>query len=75
MSTSERAFNQVKAILGKLDRSIDQARQKRLQTVPAAVARDGAPPASGIGRAQPLRSPSGDKGRSESSSAFQRWNH
>jgi hypothetical protein len=30
MGTSERAFNQVKEILGKLDRSIDQARQKRL---------------------------------------------
>jgi len=31
MSTSDKAFNQVKAILGKLDRSIDQAREKRLQ--------------------------------------------
>ena len=30
MGTSERTFNQVKEILGKLDRSIDQARQKRL---------------------------------------------
>ena len=29
MSTSERAFNQVKAILNKLDRSIDEAREKR----------------------------------------------
>ncbi len=32
MSTSERAFNQVKAILGKLDRSIDEAREKRTRT-------------------------------------------
>jgi hypothetical protein len=30
MGTSERAFNQVKEILGKLDRSIDQARERRL---------------------------------------------
>lgn len=30
MSTSERALKQVKEILGKLDRSIDQAREKRL---------------------------------------------
>jgi len=30
MSTSDRAFNQVKEILEKLDRSIDAARSKRL---------------------------------------------
>jgi hypothetical protein len=30
MSTREKAFNQVKAILGKIDRSIDEARAKRL---------------------------------------------
>lgn len=34
MSTSDRTFNQVKAILGKLDQSIDQARERR--THPAA---------------------------------------
>lgn len=34
MSTSDRAFNQVKAILGKLDRSIDQARERRTQPEP-----------------------------------------
>ena len=31
MSTSQHAFNQVKSILGKLERDIDQARQKRLR--------------------------------------------
>ena len=39
MSTSQRTFEQVKSILGKLDRDIDAARQKRLQTrTPAPVA-------------------------------------
>ncbi len=71
MSTSERAFNQVKAILGKLDRSIDQARQKRLQTIPPLPTRQ-AGQASPIGRAQPLRNPP-DKDRPGSSAAFQRW--
>jgi hypothetical protein len=71
MSTSERAFNQVKAILGKLDRSIDQARQKRLQTVPPVPSRQAGLPGP-IGRAQPLRNPA-DKDRPGSSNAFQRW--
>jgi hypothetical protein len=45
MSTSEKAFEQVKSILGKLDRSIDAARQRRLQGVlkPLAVS-----PSSGV---------------------------
>lgn len=30
MGTSNQSFNQVKSILGKLDRSIDEARAKRL---------------------------------------------
>lgn len=30
MGSSQQAFNQVKAILGKLDRSIDEARERRL---------------------------------------------
>ncbi len=34
MGPSEKSFNQVKAILGKLDRSIDQLRERR--TTPAA---------------------------------------
>jgi hypothetical protein len=69
MSTSERSFNQVRAILNKLDRSIDEAREKRLQpaapppaapqsfaAVPAAPKPAPAPvPASQYGRAQPLR--------------------
>ncbi|MFG0285765.1 MAG: hypothetical protein ACF8R7_15220 [Phycisphaerales bacterium JB039] len=61
MGTSERTFNQVKEILGKLDRSIDQARQKRLHgdTPP-----DEQPASDASGdptrrRARPLR-PSGE---------------
>jgi hypothetical protein len=30
MATSQKAFDQVKSILGKLDRNIDQTRQRRL---------------------------------------------
>jgi hypothetical protein len=49
MSTSERTFNQVKAILNKLDRAVDDARNKRTtptpapQAVPAAPAPSSAP--------------------------------
>jgi hypothetical protein len=32
MSTSQRAFDQVKSLLGKLDRDIDAARARRLNT-------------------------------------------
>lgn len=42
MSTSDRSFEQVKNILGKLDRNIDAARARRLHTnspVPAGVPR------------------------------------
>jgi hypothetical protein len=35
MSTSQRTFDQVKNILGKLDRNIDAARAKRTQVRPA----------------------------------------
>ncbi len=34
MGPSEKTFNQVKNILGKLDRSIDQLRQKRTTPAP-----------------------------------------
>jgi len=70
MSTSERTFNQVKAILSKLDRAVDDARNRR--TTPSAPAAAVAPvpiapiataPApvaapkstSQYGRAQPIR--------------------
>lgn len=36
MSTSQRSFDQVKSILGKLDRDIDAARARRLQSRPSA---------------------------------------
>lgn len=42
MSTSDKSFNQVRAILNKLDRSIDAAREKRLQP---AMPTPAAPPA------------------------------
>jgi hypothetical protein len=47
MGPSEKAFNQVKSILGKLDRNIDQLREQR-KTPPAPVATQPAP-----GRAEP----------------------
>ena len=34
MGPSNKAYNEVKAILGKLDRSIDDARKRRLDTGP-----------------------------------------
>ncbi|MBX3357856.1 MAG: hypothetical protein KF745_05455 [Phycisphaeraceae bacterium] len=37
MSTSKHAFDQVKSILGKLDRSIDAARARRLEPAAPAV--------------------------------------
>jgi hypothetical protein len=38
MGPSEKAFNQVKSILGKLDRSIDQLREQRTTPPAPAVA-------------------------------------
>lgn len=71
MSTSQRTFEQVKSILGKLDRDIDAARQKRLQlrspqqAQPAAAPAPASAPAtprplatpgsSGFGRATPMQ--------------------
>lgn len=49
MGPSEKSFNQVKAILGKLDRNIDQLRERRStgrEAAPAATPADAA-------RAQP----------------------
>ena len=37
MGPSEKSFNQVRSILGKLDRSIDEARAKRTQLPPAST--------------------------------------
>lgn len=61
---SERAFKQVKSILGKLDRSISEARAKRLDRRPDSPA-DGLKggneptrtptPGTTFGRAKPLR--------------------
>jgi len=72
MASSSQAFNQVKNILGKLDRSIDQARARRLgdpepSREPAhnptqdhgANSDQDAPNQKRYGRARPIR-PSGD---------------
>ena len=60
MSTSQRSFEQVKSILGKLDRDIDAARERRLQQrtpvpVPIAAPAGFVPPPSVA--PPPLRSP------------------
>jgi hypothetical protein len=77
MSTSQRTLEQVKSILGKLDRRIDAVRAQRLggplppqgpgpglgaasggaagPAIGTSELRGKEPPASGYGRAQPLR--------------------
>lgn len=55
MGTSERTFNQVKDILVKLDRSIDRAREKRLDVKPPVPAAHEDVADRPIGRARPLR--------------------
>ena len=63
MSTSDRTISQVRAILSKLDRSIDEARNRRTQPPMPAAAPQPTPqppppqpaaPSSAFGRAQPL---------------------
>ncbi len=59
MSTSDKTFTQVKDILRKLERSIDQAREKRLHLDDEDATESPAPsprPAE-PGRAQPLQAP------------------
>ena len=71
MSKTDRAFNQVKAILGKLDDSIDEARRRRLHKEEPETA---AEPVSGrqkFGRAQPLRPSTDHPGRA---TPLNRWN-
>ncbi len=71
MSTSQHTIDQVRSILGRLDRSIDQAREKRLhggpesRPIPETPARSeqatrtqAPPPAVGPARAVPNRAPS-----------------
>jgi len=55
MGTSPEAFNEVRNLLKKLDRSIDAARSRRLSTDDRdeTVATDGA--ARSMGRAKPIR--------------------
>lgn len=71
MGPSEKTFNQVKSILGKLDRSIDQLRAQRTtppqpapsapapeqtRTIPAQPLPQNTRPPSIFGRATPIRS-------------------
>ncbi len=65
MGTSERTFNQVKDILVKLDRSIDRAREKRLDVKPQDAPSHDHVEDRPIGRARPLRPAHG--------TAFQRF--
>ncbi|MFI4871388.1 MAG: hypothetical protein ACIARQ_06215 [Phycisphaerales bacterium JB061] len=70
MTTSQHTFDQVRSILGRLDRSIDQAREKRLHgdeepaatetAAPAGRTEPSAPPPPAVGpaRATPARAPS-----------------
>jgi hypothetical protein len=57
MSTSERTINQVRAILSKLDRSIDEAREKRTQPPPAPVQAAPAPAPAPISPTQLIGGP------------------
>lgn len=75
MTTSERSFNQVKSILHKLDRSIDEARERRTQQrsgTPSTPVRETPTPApappggSPYGRATPIPA-------SRSGGTPQRW--
>ena len=53
MGSSGKAFDEVKAILGKLDRSIDQARHKRLGPDEVETSENHGTPESGlIGRGE-----------------------
>jgi hypothetical protein len=71
MSTSERTISQVRAILSKLDRSIDEARDRRLYAVePGAIPgatpapMDDAPPPPPIPAPTPAQNGNGAPGRS-----------
>lgn len=67
MSGSERAFDKVKSILGKLDRNIDAARERRLQgtrvpapkpaSIPPSVVPAATPATALIGTAEAARVP------------------
>lgn len=83
MTISDQKFDKVRAILGKLDKSIDEARRRRLghtDESPARVEQEPARPASdssnesgqtsGFGRAQPLNRPVEPQGPNNS---LERW--
>ncbi len=54
MTTSRQTFTQVKDILKKLDRSIEQAREKRLQGETEPPERNGEPSARPAPKTEPL---------------------
>ena len=53
MGPSEKAFNQVKSILGKLDRNIDQLREQRKTPAPVATQ----PPPGRVELSKPVPAP------------------
>lgn len=83
MTTSDQKFDKVRAILGKLDKSIDEARRRRLghseeptprvepeSPRPEPDSSDEPDQPSGFGRAQPLNRPSEPQGPNDS---LERW--
>ncbi|HLO40703.1 MAG TPA: hypothetical protein VK176_06745 [Phycisphaerales bacterium] len=72
MSPSNKAYNEVKALLGKLDRSIDDARKRRLDTTPrgstppASNPPISTPPATLLGNGAAKAAPSGQASRQSS---------
>ena len=71
MSTTDRAFNQVKAILGKLDDSIDEARRRRLHKDEPEPTPEPVTTRQKFGRAQPIRPSTDHPGRA---TPLNRWN-
>ena len=71
MSTTDRAFNQVKAILGKMDDSIDEARRRRLHEDEPETVSEPVSNQQKFGRAQPIRPSTEHPGRA---TPLNRWN-
>ncbi len=64
MGTSERSFNQVKSILGKLDRSISEARDRRTRGPVPSPAQEVPSPATPVPPTNSTPSPAPTPGKS-----------